>query len=174
MQGVLITNGGPHSAEDWAAATASHVVAIADHIADARRGAAIKLQAAVVDILLKYHAAIQVHEQKALKRDPDRLALDTCACEDHIEAHAVADEIIAAAVGTPWEADFAFAGQVESGVEGEADYKPRIASTHELLERLLASHFASAMHVERCWHADRNEATLPQAKAFNDKHFPGA
>ena len=58
--GFLITNGGPHSVEKWAEATASHIVEVADHVSGEKRGAAIKLQAAIIDVLEKHHGAAEL------------------------------------------------------------------------------------------------------------------
>lgn len=60
---LLITDNGPHTAEKWADATATHIVDIADHVAGETRGAAVKLQAAVIDILLGRHTTVQTGER---------------------------------------------------------------------------------------------------------------
>ena len=50
---IMITDGGPHSVEKWAEATASQVIDIAEDAAGERRAQAVKLEAAIIDILSK-------------------------------------------------------------------------------------------------------------------------
>lgn len=168
MQNVLITDGGPHPAEKWAEATASHIVDIAEHVGGARRGAAVKLQAAVIDILEGHHHTIQNGERGKIKEHKlDRLTHDIDP-EHHLSVDEVVAEIVAAAAGTPWEADFNYPGQVES-VDPDGTHHPAINSMAQNLKELLTQHFATSIHVERSWHADRNPGT-EQATAFHAKH----
>jgi hypothetical protein len=149
--GFLITNGGPHSVEKWAEATASHIVEIADHVSGEKRGAAIKLQAAIIDVLEKHHGAVQDGERAAIKANGHDQILKEIHSHDHVSAEHVADEIIAAAQGTAWEEAF------------------NDETMHKNLCDLLTQHFRTSMHVERSWHADRNPNT-EQAKAFKERH----
>ena len=154
MQSVLITNGGPHSAEKWAEATASHIVAIAEHVAGEKRAQAVKLEAAVIDILEGHHTSVQVGERgKIAEVGHDRLAHDLDP-EHHLVLDDVIADIAAAAKGTPWEADFA---------------KPEMT---ENLRVLLSSHFATSMYIERTLHADRNPAE-PQSIEHKYRHNVG-
>jgi hypothetical protein len=152
--GILVTNGGPHSAEKWAEATASHIVDIADHIAGEKRGAAIKLQAAIIDMLTEHHTAIQVGERSSLQtvgHSRLQVALDP---DDHLSLDQVVADIIAAAKGTPWTAEF-------DDPEAAAHVKA-----------VLFQHFTTSMHVERSWHADRNPS-VPEAIQFRATHNLG-
>ena len=121
-QMVLITNNASqHSAEDWAAATASHIVDIADHVAGTRRAAAIKLQAALIDQLTAMHEAVQA----GAKASPG------AELGDIISISGAVTSLVDAAKGTPWEADFA------------GDF----IADH--LRSLLISHFQTAIAIER-------------------------
>jgi hypothetical protein len=155
MQSVLITDGGPHSAEKWAEATASHIVSIAEHVAGEKRAQAVKLEAAVIDILEGHHTTVQAGERgKIAEVGHDRIAHDLDP-EHHLVLDDVIADIVAAAKGTPWEADFA---------------KPEMA---ENLRVLLVSHFSTSMHIERSLHADRNPAEH-QSIQFKQRHNLGA
>lgn len=154
MQGVLITNGGPHPADKWAEATASHIVDIADHVAGEKRGAAVKLQAAIIDILEAAHGDVQTGEREAIKAHGHDRLQHPVNPGDHVDIDATVQQIIAAASGTPWQADFT---------------APEMA---DHLKALLMSHFATNLHIERAWDADRHPDT-PQAQAFKAAHHPG-
>jgi len=146
--GLLITDGGPHSADKWAEATASHIVDIAGHVAGERRVAAVKLEAAIIDILEGHHSTVQNGERNAIATvGHDRLQHE-CSCEHHLSLDDAVAEICAATKGTPWEEDFA---------------KPEMI---ENLKPLLASHLQTNMEIERGWHAARNPDT-PQAQEFH-------
>ena len=149
---ILITNGGTHSPADWAEATAGQIIEIADHVAGETRGAAITLQAAIINILAGHHATVQSGEQAKLAASHDRLQ-DEINPEHHLSLEDVVKQVIDAAKGTKWEAD--------------------LAAGAEFLRGLLASHFATNMKVERSWHADRNP-DVPQAQAFRAATFPKA
>lgn len=148
---ILVTNGGPHSADKWAEATASHIVDIADHIAGERRGAAIKLQAAIIDILTTHHTTVQSGERdKILADGHPRLQADLDPGQ-HLSIDDVVAEIIGAAQGTQWESDF------------------NAPETPAHIKALLTQHFATSMHIERSWHADRNPGAA-ESVLFRSTH----
>ncbi len=152
--GFLITDGGPHSAEKWAVATASHIVSIAEHVSGEKRSAAIKLEAAIIDILEGHHTTVHDGEHATLAEiGHDRLT-HSFDPEDHVSVDHVVSEIIAAAKGTPWAPDFD---------------KPEMA---ESLRVVLNSHFSTSMHAIRSWHADQN-ADAEQSVAFKNTYHPG-
>lgn len=155
QRSILITNGGPHPAEKWAEATASHIVQVAEHVAGERRAAAVKLEAAVIDVLERHHKTVQDGERGKLKSVGHDRLMQSFNCEEHVMLDHVVVEIVAAAKGTPWEADFA---------------KPE---AQEGVRSVLRSHFHTSMHIERSWHVDRN-TTAPQAVVFRNTYHPGA
>lgn len=153
--GIMLTNGGPHPAEKWAETTASHIVTIADSLAGERRGAAIKLQAAVIDILEKHHTTVQKGERdKITEHGVARLQHDMTP-EDHVKLDDVVADIVAATKGTPWEEDFK---------------KPE---TQTGIRNVLADHFMHNAFIERSWHSDRNMHT-PEGQAFRKQFHQGA
>lgn len=151
--GVMITNGGAHPPEKWAETTAGCIVQIADHVAGERRGAAIKLQAAIYDVLVLHHAIVQREEKDQLSAMG---AAGLLAPLDHgRDLDEVVGQIINCGVDTPWEKDFR---------TPEFD-----AGLRELLDR----HFRTQKHVERSWHADQHPDTT-EARVFRANHHPGA
>ena len=152
--GILVTNGGPHSADKWAEATASHIVDIADHIAGEKRGAAIKLQAAIIDLLTAHHTAVQVGERNSLQTVGHSRLQAPIEPADHLAIDQTVAEIVAAAQGTPWQVEF---------------NTPEI---NDHLRALLKQHFSTSMHIERSWHADRNP-TAPESVQFRAHHNIG-
>jgi hypothetical protein len=152
--GAMVTNGGPHSAAKWSEATASHIVEIGEHLAGEKRSGAIKLQARIVDIMERHHLAVQTVERDKMKKDAARVGLPTVNPRDNTDIDAAVSEIVAAAKGTPWEADFD---------------KPE-AATH--MRDLLTRHLRTNMHIERSWYADTNPDS-PHSKAFRAMHHRG-
>lgn len=150
--GVMITNGGPHPAEKWAQVTADQIIDIGSTAKGALLTEAHTFRTMIVQTLADHHTKVQTHERGQLESAGDDhlgTALDPTA---HI-AGAV-DEIIEATKGTSFEAHFA---------------QPHV---REYLERVLGSHFATSMHIERSWHADRNPDGK-NAQAFRAAHHPG-
>jgi hypothetical protein len=174
--GVMVTNGGPHSAEKWAETTASHIVTIADSIAGEKRGSAIKLQAAVIDILTGHHTTVQHGERDKIKKHGNARLQHDMTPNDHVSVDSVIADIIAAGQGTPWQDAFNYQGQprIEDEYKIDAngnevlakkgqDYRP---SFKKYLTDVLTDHFMSNAFIERSWHADQNAHT-PEAQAFH-------
>ena len=137
---VLITNGGPHSAEKWAECTASHIMQISDHVAGERLAGARKLELAILTILEGHHTTVQTGEQTALatlkaKETDARLNAAPDASE-HLDVDAAVAEIVAAAAGTEFEPHFA------------------LPETQTYIKDLLVQHFNTNIDIARQWHAD--------------------
>lgn len=81
---LITNNSNNHSAEDWAVATADHLVHVRD--GSINQAAALRLELAVVDILISHHESVK---NKA---------------DVQTEANESFDKIIAASVGTPFQA----------------------------------------------------------------------
>src|ERR1019366_6519972 len=109
--GIMVTNGGPHPADKWAEVTASHIVTVADSLSGERRGAAIKLQSAVYDMLLGHHTTVQNGERAKIKEFGVARLQHDMTPDDHVNIDDVVAEIIAATVGTPWEEQFKYPRQ---------------------------------------------------------------
>jgi hypothetical protein len=142
---LMITNGGPHPPDLWAQATAEHIAPLGNDLTGKRRIAAMALQAKIIEVLEPHYTAAQEAERDHLVADEDRL-LSEMNPPEHVDAavRAVCD----AAKGTEWEAHFS-----------QPDV---IATIHEAMMH----HFATAQHIERGWHIDRNPAH-PHAATFN-------
>lgn len=151
--GVLITNGGPHSPQDWAQVTAGQIIDIGSQSPAALLAEARAFEAKIVAVLTRHHELVQQHERSQLgAQGSARLAgdLDPTA---HIPD--AVDDIVAASRGTSFAAHFAQ------------------ARVRDYLERLVGGHFASSMHIERLWHADRNPEA-EEAKAYKARYHGGA
>lgn len=147
---VMITNGGPHPPDFWAQATAEHIAPIAPTMTGSRRLDALALQARIQGALTPHHDAVQQAERAAIAADPNRLMAGYDP-EQHVDEALAA--VVAASVGTEWEAHF---------------HDPAVV---DVIRREIGAHFATAQHIERSWHADRNP-TLPAAVAFRAQHHP--
>lgn len=133
---ILITDGGPHVPEAWAAATADMIFTIDDKIAPARRVKAMKLQAQFAEILAGHHGIAQEQERTNLgNRGPDRMMEDIGAM--HVMDGVLAD-LRAAVSASPFAEQFDAPG------------------VWDQIAALIHDHFVSSQHVERLWHADRN------------------
>jgi hypothetical protein len=151
--GVLVTDGGPHPPEAWAEVTADQIIDIAATAPDAKLAEARAFRKALVSILTGHHGKVQAHERGQIEaHGTERLSHDldpTGHVSDPV------DEIVEAAKGLSFEEHF------------------QTPETREYLRRLVASHFATAMHIERAWHADRNPES-EHAQAFRAAHHPEA
>lgn len=149
---ILITNGGTHSPEKWADTTAEHIFQVGSAVAGDRLIAAKKFQIQIAEILMPHHDAVQTDAKASLAANAQ--AHMTKAYDPLAKAEQATAEIVAAAKGTPWEDHFA---------------KPEV---QQVMVQEIGNHFATAEHIERSWHADRNPNT-DAAKAFRAAHHPG-
>lgn len=142
---LMMTDGGPHPPEKWAAVTVRGVLNIAESAPDALLREAREFENKAVAILTKHHALIQDHERAGLVTEgPDRLASDIDP-SGHIPD--AVDDIIALAKGTSFAAHF------------------DNPETRSYLNQLLHEHFHHSMWIERSWHADTHP-DHPLSKVF--------
>lgn len=143
--GVLKTDGGPHSAEDWARVTASQIIDIAASAPTALIHEAREFETKLIALLTGFHDRVQKSERGALeKHGAARLATEISTDDHHADA---VREVIDLAEGTSFENHFA---------------KPAI---RVYLARVLNDHFHTSMQIERSWHADRHPDN-EHSKAF--------
>lgn len=145
IRGILITNGGPHPADKWAAESAAH---IADLIqineasespeAVAARKAKPRFELDLADALEGHHKTIQTQERAALDEHGAQRYGHSVDPAEHVPE--TVDEAIACvaevAAGTPFAEHFT---------------KP---DTVAVVRSILMQHFATAMQIERSWHRD--------------------
>lgn len=141
MAGILITDGGPHSAEKWAVATSERIFDITK-VAGERVIAAKKLQNTIAESMVRHHAEAQTREQAHLSTPESakvRLAAPYVADRDEAtrEAAEVIVDVQAAAKGSPWEAHW-------------ADPAVVAAASH-----IIAGDLMTVKDIERQWHSKK-------------------
>ena len=136
MTRILVTDNGPHPPEKWAMSTAEMIVDIdPTHMDGPRLMQAQKLQLAVAEVLVSHHAMVQSDEKSNIAANVEHIA-GPHDVEQYLDK--AVDDIARTARGTPWEAHYA---------------EPEVQSA---VKQTLRSHFGTAQHIERLWHADRN------------------
>lgn len=136
MAKIITTNGGPHPADKWAMTSAEEIFPMqdaaltGDHLIAAQR-----FQLDLAEVLEDHHDNVQTGEKESLTSHDDHCD-NEIEVEHHIKAALAA--VVEKSKGTVWEAHFA---------------KPEV---QKAVEVVLESHFKSAAHIERLWHADRN------------------
>lgn len=138
MSRVLVTNNGAHSADKWAVTTAEMIFPLEDTtIVGERLIAAQKFQTRIAEILSGHHDNNMKEEQSKLDNNPERFN-EEFEHDHHLDA--AMDELIQAAQESPWADHFK---------------KPEV---QRAMREIMSQHMASASHVQRLWHADRNES----------------
>jgi bacterioferritin (cytochrome b1) len=135
MARVLITNGGSHSADNWAMATAEQIVQIDPGMAGDRLLAAEKLKLAFAEALAPHHSKVQEQERAKLRNDASYIVTSYDASE---HADAALKDIVKATQGTPW-----------------LDHYSK-STVQDAVREVLISHLQASQNVERLWHADNN------------------
>jgi hypothetical protein len=142
MAGILITDGGPHSAEKWAVATSERIFDITK-VAGERVIAAKKLQNVIAESMVRHHAEAQAREQTHLAVPETAAARKNLEYTvDRDEALRETAEVIAdvqkAAAGTPWAAHWADPEVIKAATQ------------------IISSDLMTVKDIERRWHTDRN------------------
>lgn len=143
---ILVTNGGPHSAEKWAITTASQLIQIGADSASVQAIEGRKLELKLIDILEGHHGDVQKHERGQIEEHGVARLCHDLDCECH-DLDAKVAEIAAAAQGTIFEEHFS---------------KPEV---QQYVRGVLKQHFLTSMDIERSWHADANMHT-EEAQTF--------
>lgn len=158
ITGILVTDGGPHSAEDWAYASASMLLEW--FTVDPNSPRRIKLEMAkdkarplIATVLVEHHASVQTLERKALAKDPSRFAEPdhTIAAEEHVEIDDAVNDIFDILEPLLEKAQLFI-----PGIVGETDMGKYVKGV--IWERVNTD-LRSVMKVERQWHADRIGST---------------
>jgi hypothetical protein len=124
---VMATSGGPHPPDLWARITAAHIIQVASSATDQARD----LQARVISILEHVYHRIQEDERTALAEHEEPRPIDP------LPYIRLAIVTLMQRIGTPFQAHFE---------------QPRVQN---YLHNMLGQHFATAIDVERKWHAIR-------------------
>lgn len=151
--GIMITNGGTHPPEKWAAMTVSQIISISKTATGEAATLARKLELRFLDILEDAHREVQNAEKTALNAvgiDHLRTALNPVP---YVEP--ALDKIVAAAEGTAHEVHF------------------KTDEIKNYLRKTLAQHFGNVMHIERLAIADTQPGN-PVAVEYKAKYQNGA
>lgn len=159
---LLVTNGGPHPADKWAAITAHQIgdlIQIDEHSASpeavAARIAKPKLMTAITEALAGHHHAVQKHERGKIDEHGHERLSHSLDAREHVPAtldEAFRDVMLCTK-------DSAFKAHFDQ------------AHVQDVVRGILGSHFATSMHIERSWHADGK--TIEDGKVIdNPDHDP--
>ena len=159
MAVTLVTDGGPHSADDWAYASAC---ALLEGIpVDQKSSLRTKIDRAkdalrpkIADLFQAHHDSVQAKERALLAAGShDRLTADLNAGE-HTDIEAGIASVVD--VMKPLFSEFG---------SKEIEYERIESAVVDIVRHRFASDLNTNQWIERSWHADRNP-TLPQAVAF--------
>lgn len=149
--GIMKTNGGTHSAQDWAMVTAAQIMPLDDSLSGGRLLEAQKLQLRVAEALIPHHEKHHGRELSGLAASDAHF--DSVHVEDAtVDAALIA--VVAEFQGTPWQ-------------DHVAKAEVRAAMRHEI-----GVLFATHSDVERQHHADRNPG-LAGAVAYKLRRHNG-
>lgn len=146
---VHIANNGAMPPATWSRITTNRIASLIE-IGENPQAMIQKamFEAALLGIMLKHHTAIQENEREKLETSMDRL-LEAFEPFDEIEA--ALTEVIAATVGTLFEAHFA---------------NPEV---QDVLRAMIGSDFATQMDIERGWCASSDRSHPTAAEYFARK-----
>jgi hypothetical protein len=134
---VLVTDGGPHPAADWARVTCEDLVPL-DGIPPEHQSQGIILRGRLLEVLAEHYENIQLAEQQALR--DDEAGCFAAELEGHPDFGHLFSEIQSAALYTPWQ------GHITGNEVIEA------------IRTVITAHVRHIRHVERLCHADRTRS----------------
>ena len=134
MTQIMITNGGKHTASQWAMTTAGMLVD-ASNLDGERAIAAERLKLDVAEVLERHHADNQWLEGERLAKEPAYINEPYLVIE--ASEHAL-ENILKVTDKTEWKDHF------------------RREDVQSALQEIIARHFSSAQLIERQWYASEN------------------
>ena len=170
--GILATNGGAHSVEDWAAASAAAFVRAFEVKPESTQYGQIeqaktRLQRAVERIMEKHHQEVQDGERSILAEaatsgDHSRLteALDA---NEHTEIDEAVAEIREAC--TPLLSILKSAEVISTLTGSNVEHLTFEEHLMRVIRERVSMDLHTSMHIERSWHAD-NHPDTEHAEAF--------
>ncbi len=158
ITGILITDGGAHSPEDWALATAAMLMQ-AFEVKDGPRSAQLEIakdraRARIAEIMIEHHASAQAAERKLLAEGVH----DRCFCEldaaEHVEIERCIKDVRDALQPL---LDIVQNKEVKKGVLGvNIDGLGFEEHLMRVVKERVEIDIRSVMDIERKWHLDRN------------------
>lgn len=165
ITGILVTDDGAHSAEDWALASAAMLVQAFEVQPGSPRRAQIEIakdrvRARITEIFLELHSVAQKEEKVLLKKDIARTSGELVA-DEHVDVDSAVTNIRAAFQPL---LDILETKEVTKGVFG-ANIEHLTFEDHlmRVIRERVEMDLRSVMDIERSWHKDRN----PEAVAAN-------
>jgi hypothetical protein len=135
--GILVTSGGSHPPEKWAAASAGQIIQIAAEAAGEQAIEGRRLELKMLDILERHHGLVQDEEKQGLEKfGVDRYSHPIDVKE---RVDSAFDEILAASKGTIFEKHF-----MQENVQ-------------EHVKEVLRKDMTTEVEIERSWHKSRAE-----------------
>lgn len=158
ITGILITDGGAHSPEDWALATAAMLMQ-AFEVKEGPRSAQLEIakdraRARVAEIMIEHHKTAQDVERKLLADG----AHDRCFCELNAAEHVEIDRCIKDIRDALQPLlDIVQTKEVKKGVFGvNVDTMGFEDHLMKIVKERVEIDLCSVMDIERKWHLDRN------------------
>jgi|ERR1051325_1298910 hypothetical protein len=144
MTQIMITNGGKHTAQQWAMTTADMLVD-ASALSGERAIAAERLKLDIAEVLEKHHADNQWLEAERISKDPAYINEPYPVVEASADA---LESVLYITDHTEWRNHF------------------RKDEVQNALQEIIARHFCSAQLIERQWYASDNP-DCPHVQVFN-------
>lgn len=172
--GILRTNDGPHSAKNWAYATASMLALAFEVKPDSPNYVEIemakdKFRAEVTEIMIEHHDAVQRKERELLTSGHhDRLEMALDATE-HTEIERAVADIKEAAQSLMALVTNAEVVPINPGTFDHISFEDQLDN---VIRQRVSMDLTSSMQIERSWHADHHPDN-PHSIAFRKATHPG-
>lgn len=139
MTGILITQTGVHTAEQWASMSVKEIIQVAEGATGTNARQALQLQLDILDVIQAAHQAVQDHERSEFAEKGSAHLSDSPAVDTACDLDATVASIVALAVGGPFEDHFATA-EVQAHIKWA-----------------LGSHMATSIDIERSTWNDQHQ-----------------
>lgn len=160
--GIMITNDGPHSADDWALTTATMLINAFEIKPGSPRAAQLEIakdraRANIAEIMTEHHVMTQSGEREMLSADANGRIGQLVNANDHSDVEKAITQVREAVQPL---LDILESAEVKPGVIGmpveHLTFEDHLMS---IIRQRVEMDIHSVMDIERRWHMDRN----PQA-----------
>lgn len=154
MTGILLTQSGPHTAEQWASVSVKEIIQVAEGATGTNARAALQLQLDILDVVQTAHTTVQQYERAQFAAKGSAHLSDLPAVELAVDLDGTVASIVALSAGGPFADHFS------------------LPETQAHIKWALGTHMATSIDIERSyWNDEHQDVDDEHTQAYRTARY---